>query len=70
MEPEFRRGRHAYQLLCAAEDWATRQGLGCLKMVAPAGSHIGTFYERAGFTAVETTWQKFLGPQLITGTVQ
>lgn len=60
VEPEFRHTRVGYKLLGAAERWATTNRLSCLKMVAPAGSKLGTFYERRGYTVVETAYQKQL----------
>lgn len=62
VEPEHRKTRSAHRLLCAAEDWARQKGLSVLKMVAPAGSDIGTFYERRGYTLVESAYQKTLTP--------
>ena len=59
IEPEHRSGMLGYHLLRAAEDWTRQKGVGCLKMVAPADSTTGTFYERMGYSAVETTYQKF-----------
>jgi GNAT superfamily N-acetyltransferase len=60
VEPEHRKGRAGYRLLCAAEDWARQEGLKALKMVAPYGTDIGTFYERRGYVAVETAYHKTL----------
>lgn len=61
IEPEHRGGRTAYNLLCAAEEWARHRGVGCLKMVAPSDSpNTGTFYEQLGYQAVETVYQKWL----------
>lgn len=60
VEPECRHTRIGYKLLGAAEEWATTNRLSCLKMVAPAGSRLGTFYERRGYTVVETAYQKQL----------
>lgn len=57
MEPEHRGSRAAYQMLRALMDWCGQIGVPTLKMIAPAGSQIGTFYERMGFTAVETAYQ-------------
>lgn len=50
------------QLLALAEDWATSQGLGMIKMVAPADSPaVSRFYRRHGYTEGETTFYKRLG---------
>ncbi len=58
MEPKYRGTRSSYYLVLAAEEWATKKGLSCLKMVAPADSTIGGFYERMGYLKVETVYQK------------
>jgi GNAT superfamily N-acetyltransferase len=60
MEPEHRRGRLGYKLLGVAEDWTRQKGLRVLKMVAPAGSDVGTFLEHMGYSPVETVFQKVL----------
>jgi GNAT superfamily N-acetyltransferase len=60
VDPEHRKSRAAHRLLCAAENWARQKGLSVLKMVAPAGSEIGTFYERRGYVLVESAYQKVL----------
>lgn len=46
------------KLLRAAEAWTRQAGLFVLKMVAPAGSTVGGFYERTGYAAVETSYIK------------
>lgn len=58
MEPKYRGTRSSYYLVTAAEQWASKKGLTCLKMVAPADSNIGGFYERMGYLKVETMYQK------------
>jgi GNAT superfamily N-acetyltransferase len=58
VEPEYRSGTAGPRLIVAAEEWTTRKGLTSLKMVAPAGSRVGTFYERRGYVAVETAYLK------------
>lgn len=60
VEPEHRKSRAAYRLLCAAEVWARQKGLSVLKLVAPAGSDIGRFYEHRGYVLVESAYQKVL----------
>jgi GNAT superfamily N-acetyltransferase len=47
-------------LLRSAEDWARARGCYMIKMVAPSGSTIGTFYGRVGFTPLETAYVKVL----------
>jgi len=59
VEPAHRRGIGP-ALLVAAEEWATRSGIGLLKMVAPAGSSVGRFYERHGYQVLETAYVKRL----------
>lgn len=60
VEPEYRRGRVGPQLLVAAEQWARQMGCQSVKMVAPFKSTVGAFYERCGYTAVETAYAKQL----------
>jgi GNAT superfamily N-acetyltransferase len=60
VEPEYRRGTVGPRLLAAGEAWGRAHGLGLLKMVAPAGSDVGLFYERRGYVEVETVFQKTL----------
>jgi len=62
VEPEARRGTVGARLLAEAEAWARARQLGLVKMAAPAGSHVGRFYERMGYQAVETAYQKTLSP--------
>lgn len=58
VEPEYRGGTLGPKMLREAEDWATRNGAVMVKMVAPAGSTVGNFYERIGYEAVETAYIK------------
>jgi GNAT superfamily N-acetyltransferase len=60
VEPAYRRGNLGLKLLRCAERWATTKGATMLKMVAPEGTDIGRFYERVGYRAVETAYQKRL----------
>lgn len=60
VEPRYRRGRIGPKLLRHAETWARQQGASMLKMVAPAGTDVGRFYEAVGYRAVETAYQKRL----------
>jgi len=60
VEPEQRRGTTGPRLLRAAEEWCRKMELSVVKMVAPAGSDVGRFYRRMGYTEVETAWQKGL----------
>lgn len=46
------------KLLRAAEDWARERNCYMVKMVAPVGSTVGAFYERLGYTAIETAYAK------------
>jgi len=65
VEPAYRQGLVGPRLLKALENWARQKGLAMLKMVAPVGTEVGAFYERAGYMAVETSYIKHLH-----GTVQ
>jgi GNAT superfamily N-acetyltransferase len=56
VEPEARKTRAGYYLLRDAIAWAHAEGCSSCKMVAPAGSTVGTFLERNGFRAVETAF--------------
>lgn len=58
VEPEHRHGTIGPKMLREAEDWATRNGANSCKMVAPAGSTVGDFYERIGYTLVESAYLK------------
>lgn len=58
VEPEHRHGTLGPKMLRSAEDWATRNGAKMCKMVAPAGSQVGAFYEHIGYRAVETAYIK------------
>lgn len=56
VEPEHRKGRVEPLLLGAAEAWATTKSASMLKLIAPAGSDVGRFLERRGYTAVEMAY--------------
>lgn len=60
VNPEARSVSAGPRLLWAAEQWARQKGLSVLKMVAPAGTDIGAFYQRCGYTPVETAFRKSL----------
>jgi GNAT superfamily N-acetyltransferase len=60
VEPEHRGGSIGPKMLRSAEEWATTNGANMVKMVAPAGSTVGAFYERIGYQAVETAYVKAL----------
>lgn len=62
VEPDARAAGIGEALLDTCESWARAHGLWSLKMVAPAGSTIGAFYERKGYAEVETAWMKVLVP--------
>lgn len=61
VEPEHRRGTVGPRLLTHMERWAVLQGLHMVKMVAPAGTDVGAFYERDGYLALETAYVKVIG---------
>lgn len=54
------RQRAGPALLRAGEDWARARNCYMVKMVAPKGSTVGTFYERLGYEEVETAYAKVL----------
>lgn len=58
VEPEHRGGSIGPHILRSAETWARQKGANMVKLVAPAGSRVGTFYERVGYQAVETAFIK------------
>lgn len=58
VEPEHRKGLIGPKMLRLAEEWATRNGANMVKMVAPAATSVGMFYERSGYKAVETAYIK------------
>lgn len=60
VEPEHRHGTLGPKMLREAEDWAISQGANMLKMVAPAGSTVGRFYEHVGYRPVETAYIKLI----------
>jgi GNAT superfamily N-acetyltransferase len=47
------------RLLKAAEGWAKEQGIPKISMIAPS-ARVGALYERLGYKAVETAYQKGL----------
>lgn len=53
VDPEHRTGRVGIALLKRLEEWAKQVGATHLAMVAPVGTRVGEFYERAGYQAVE-----------------
>jgi GNAT superfamily N-acetyltransferase len=57
-EPEHRGGSIGPRLLAHAEVWASKKNLVMLKMIAPAGTHVGAYLERLGYHAVETAYTK------------
>jgi GNAT superfamily N-acetyltransferase len=62
VEPAHRRSRIGPYLLWSAERWAQDNGLPVLQMMAPhdevGDCPVGRYYERCGYTAIETTYQK------------
>lgn len=59
MEPEARGSREALRLLASAEAWAKTKGASKFQMIAPT-DHVGKFYERLGFSRIETHYQRSL----------
>jgi len=60
VQPEARGGLVGPKLLQAAEEWVSTKNVTMVKMVAPAGSDVGTFLERRGYSAVETAFIKVM----------
>lgn len=60
VEPEHQGMGSGRMLLERAEAWARENGCSMVKMVAPAGSDVGHFYEKQGYVVVETAYQKDL----------
>lgn len=58
VEPAHRAGIVGPRLLMRAQNWTRSQRLPFLKMVAPADTQVGGFYERVGFRAIETSYIK------------
>lgn len=58
--PAHRQGLGGVKLLKACEAWARTLGLRTITMVAPAGTAVGAFYERFGYTHLETKYAKRL----------
>lgn len=57
VEPHFRgASRAGIQLLNEVKEFARCRGAVFLKMVSPFGSKVGEFYERLGFTPLETSY--------------
>ena len=57
VEPEAR--GDGVRLLRAAEDWARREGITKMQMVAP-NQRVGDFYTRMGYEFVESSFQRSL----------
>lgn len=61
VDPSHRGAQRAGpELLRSAQDWAREHGCYMIKMVAPSGSTVGTFYERLGFSPLETAFTMVL----------
>lgn len=60
VEPGHRQGRAGMQLLHAGEEWACKNSLVVLQIMAPVGSDLAKFYDRAGYEEVETVFLKRL----------
>lgn len=58
VDPEHRRGRIGITLLQAAEAWAVIKNCTVLKLASPAGSSVGRYLARRGYTRVEEVWLK------------
>ena len=60
VEPHARSRAVGPRLLKVAESWAKSRNLSIIKMVAPTGTHVGSFYQRVGYTPIETAYTKRL----------
>jgi GNAT superfamily N-acetyltransferase len=60
VRPRYRSGLVGPRLLRAAEHWAMQNRANLIRMVAPQGTDVGRFYEKAGYAAVETSYSKRL----------
>lgn len=58
VEPDYRRGRLAWDLLDRLERWAAENGVEFLKMSDQAGAPLGRLLEHRGYRAVETAYVK------------
>ncbi len=59
VKPAARSSRAGFRLLHHAEEWAQQHGANRFQMIAP-NEKVGDFYRQAGYTFVETTFQKDL----------
>lgn len=60
VDPGWRRSSIGTQLLERAEAWGRERGLPFVKAVALARTNAGACYERRGYRAVETVYQRML----------
>lgn len=60
VEPEYRAGMIGPRLLHTTEKWARTKGVPSIRMVAPAGSQVGRFYEHRGYEPIETSYLREL----------
>jgi len=58
VEPLYRNGTLGPRLLRRAEEWALANACAFLKMAAPVGTEVGSFYERQGYQPIETAFMK------------
>jgi hypothetical protein len=57
VEGAHRGGPEALRLLRRGEQWAREIGAVKVHMIAPAGTRVGTLYQRRGYEELETAWQ-------------
>lgn len=60
VDPEARHTSAGPRLMHYMECWCVQKGIDMVKMVAPAGSSVGDFYEKCGYRPVEGAWIKRL----------
>lgn len=58
VEPEHRGGTVGPRLMHHMEGWCVQNRVYMVKMLAPADSDVGRFYDKCGYRAVETAWVK------------
>ncbi len=60
VEPAYRNGTVGPKLLRALENWGRQKAIRFCKMIAPAESSVGAYYERTGYQPLETSYIKRL----------
>lgn len=58
VDPEHRSSSAGPRLIHHMEGWIRRKHLHMVRMLAPADSSVGAFYQKCGYQVVETAWIK------------